>query len=477
MGHPVTRALSGLLALAVWAVAGCGGGSRGIAGVQERFAGPTRVAVQPNVLDPYGHYLFIANNQGGTITVVNAKKYTVLSAHTNEVDDTDVVRVGRAPYDIALTPAGDRLFVTDTWRDNVRVVSGWAGRRPDVFDVKVVFDDEGRRGLRYDIRVDELPLVVRAGEIELPARLPEEGEPLRAFVTDPDGARLFVLDADAGEVIGEAALSGTPAGLALSDAGDRVFVTTREGDLLFVNPDTPAQIVNATIELGGAPGAMAIGREQSELYVLNNDPPRVHVVRLGARPEVVEEVELPSAPNSLARTGDGRDVWISANDGFVYVLDTDTRRICNSWGGRVFFDDEWPPSNPALERIEVRDCLVATERWVLTYHLPEDEWTVRGTQSGLQIARAQSDQFYVTDGGELGFSIRENEYHASDGDTFYFESNVGVAPIRVGLVPDGIAMTPFYKNADFDIVFIANTGTHNLSILYTEEIQRIGVIP
>lgn len=480
MGAPVTRRVLlpfAFLLAALLAAAGCGQPSPMDFGIHNRFAGPTRMAIAQNFLDPYGPLLFVANNAGGTITVINAKKYIVLSAHASNEDDLDVVRVGRAPYDVALTPDGTRLFVTDAWLDHVRTVEGWAGRRPDVFDAYVEIDPEGVPLLKYDIAIRDVPLMVRAGEIAIQSAPAPDGRSVPVYVTDPDNDRVAVIDSATGEIYDEAILPGAPTHIAITRAGDRLFITGRDGELWFIDGTSNTLLAGETIGLGGDPGRMTVSKPEDELYIVNADPPQIHIVSLSRPPRLLDnEVLFPTSPNNLASANDGRYVYVSGDDGYIYVFDTDTRRICDSWGGRVFFTDFWPVSNPALERIEVKDCAVRSEQWELVYHIEEDEWTVNGTQSGLQSGRAKSNQFYRTDDGALGFFIRENDLHSSDGDTIYFETSVGIAPIRVGLVPNALAVIPYYLNPIEDIIFIANTGSHNLSILFTEEFKRIGVI-
>jgi len=480
MGDSLSRArrLAACLVLAaLCAAAGCGKAGPGVSGPNNRFAGPTRMTMTQNFLDPYGPYLFIANNQGGTISVINARQYSVLSAHTNDENDLDVIRVGHAPFDIALTPEGARLFVTDAWFDHVRIVTGWPGRRPDVFNAYVFLDDAGQAFLRYDIEIKELPFMVRAGELAVRAAPREDGGPVPVYVTDPDNQRVVVLDSETGEQAEEIILPEQPERIAVSRLGERVYVTTSGANLLFIDGESDSLIPGQTIFLGGDPGRMIPAKDGDELYILNADPPAIQIIDLPEPPRLLKNgVPLPAPPNGLAAVNDGYHVYISGDDGFIYVFDAHTRRICNSWGGRVFFTDKWPASDPGLENIQVKDCVARTEQWELVYHILDDEWTVRGSMSGLQSGRAKSNQFFLADAGDVGFFIRENDLHSSDGDTFYFETNVGIAPIRVGLVPDDIAVIPYYLNPLDDVVFVANSGTHNLSILFTEDYQHLGVI-
>ncbi|MCB9477946.1 MAG: beta-propeller fold lactonase family protein [Deltaproteobacteria bacterium] len=480
MGHSLKGRLMAIGVAALIAatfLGSCAPGGGGFGRAPSRLGGPSRLAMSNNFLDPYGHYLFIANSEGGTVAVVDAQDYGMLSANTNDLNDTDVIRVGRAPHDIALTPQGDRLFVTDASTDSVRVVSGWAGRQPDVFNVKVVFDPDGTRLLKYDILVEELPSITRAGEIAIQPYLQDGQTSVPVFITDRDNNRILVLDSETGDEVDQIALPGSPTHVAVSPFGRRLFVTTDDAMVHFVDVATGAVALDDAIFLDGDPTQLTTNRDGDELYVLNGDPPQIQIIDLNNPPTLYEPaVDMPARPVNMAQIFVRDEVYVSAVNGYVYVLDTDTQRICNSYGKRIFFRDEWPPSNPTLERIDVEDCVATTERWEIRYDILNDNWIVRGSVSGLQATRAQSNQFYRTDDGEVGFYIRDVDRRASDEDRFYFETDVGTAPIRVGLVPDGVAVTPFFLNPQYDIIYVASPGSDNLSVVISDENARVATV-
>ncbi len=484
MGYSVDRRrlaayflLIALMLAGAAAMMTCGGGGTSYSGGQDRFAGPTRLAVAQNFLDPYGHYLFVANSHGGTIAVINAQRYSVLSAHTNDIDDTDVIRVGRAPYDIALTPEGDKLFVTDAWLDRVRVVSGWAGRTPGVFDVLIEFGDEGQRYLRYDIEVDELDAVVRAGDIAIQKRPARSGSSVPVFIADRDNFSILVLDSATGEQFAQIDLGEEPTSLLVTAEGDKLFVATAEGRIYFIDGQSLTLNVDQTLDIGGILRGMAMDKYENTLYVINSDPPELHVIELEGDPVLLDtDITIPDAPTGIVGTGDGENFYISSNNGYVYTYDVDTMRLCNSWVGRIFHRDEWPPSDTKLERVEVKDCRVRNEQFEVVYHEDAEEWTIRGTRSSLQEGRAISNQYYETDNGALGFFIRDEGNHASDGDTFYFQVDVGTAPVPVGRVPGDIVATPYYLDPRYDVLFVSNSGSHNLSMIFTYENTILGSI-
>ncbi|MCZ7584688.1 MAG: hypothetical protein M5R36_15875 [Deltaproteobacteria bacterium] len=476
MGHPLTRALLAAV-LGVGLIAGCGGGGRATAKLHKHFAGPTRMALQPNFLDPYGHYLFVINNQGGTITVVNAQKYTVLSSHTEDVNDTDVVRVGRAPYDLAMTPAGDRLYVTDTWEDRVRMVSGWAGRRPDVWDVANAFDEQGREYLKYDIKTTELDLMVRAGELAIQSELPDEDDGLFVYITDPDNQRIVVLDAATDTEANEIPLPAEPARIAISSDGDRLFISTATGELLFADARTGDLLPDDTLTLGGHAGTDGdfAGRRrtlrgQRGTAVLAGraaDGSTVPDRRRRAAPRLAQRIVAHEKRPPRVRRG-GRRFRLR-------VRYENAPHLQFGGGARLFLRRvaalESGPGTDRRERLPRPDRAVGD-------HLPRRKRRMdRARNQFRPAARAREKRSVLRHGRRRArLFIRENEFHASDGDTFYFETDVGIPPLRVGLVPDAVVATPYYLNPRFDVVFVANSGSHNLSILFSEEQQRLGII-
>ena len=101
--------------------------------------------------------------------------------------------------------------------------------------------------------------------------------PLEVLLS-PDGARLYVLCQQSGEVrvldassyavIGKIAVGRVPRGIALSDKGDRLFVTNSWDDTLSVI-DTAKLEVTATWPVGAEPSGVVADRAGKHLFVAN----------------------------------------------------------------------------------------------------------------------------------------------------------------------------------------------------------------
>jgi len=70
------------------------------------------------------------------------------------------------------------------------------------------------------------------------------------------------------------------------------------------------------------------------------------------------------------------------------------------------------------------------ESWTVTYQGATLDWSVEGTLSGLQAARARSDERYLSDDGAISFVIASGARPATDGDSFTFTIDRGLSVVR-----------------------------------------------
>jgi YVTN family beta-propeller protein len=116
-----------------------------------------------------------------------------------------------------------------------------------------------------------------AGARSVEADQLDYASPLEILLS-PDGARLYVLCQQSGEVrvldaasyavIGKIAVGRVPRGIALSDKGDRLFVTNSWDDTLSVI-DTAKLDVTATWPVGAEPSGVVVDREGKHVFVAN----------------------------------------------------------------------------------------------------------------------------------------------------------------------------------------------------------------
>jgi hypothetical protein len=97
----------------------------------------------------------------------------------------------------------------------------------------------------------------------------------------------------------------------------------------------------------------------------------------------------------------------------------------------VSFYDEGVASTPSLttdlyssEQISLNPCggILKDETWSITFDGIQGDWEVKGSISGTQENRAHPHERYLTDRGELSFTITDGALQATDGDYFRFES-------------------------------------------------------
>jgi len=447
------------LALAI----GCGGGGYDAGDTVRHFYGPTEMAVEPNVLEETGPLIYTVNTAGANLTVMESIGFEIVKSYTDDRYNEKAIWLGEAPIDIAVTPDGDRLYVTDARTDAVRLVElydPWPGEVADL--------------VLRDARVAVVP-VAYAPETYAAVAPPAWDARHEVWFTDRDNDRLLVWDHQRQALVDAVELPAEPVNIEVSRDGETVYVLDADANLLIVDA-AARELTGDVVDLGGWPTRLVETLDGSTLFVLNNDPPRLQVVETDRWALTEDEITFPLAINGMALSTDGKTGFISSDDGNVYYFFVEQRRACGSAADRPYFYDEGRRSNPTLEEIETTDCVTREEEWELTFKEEFNAWQVEGTRSGLQYNLAYSDQRYESDYGHVSFRIRRGELRESDDDHFKFRTRVGVAPIRVGLVPTGISVVPYYFELSEDLVFVANSGSHSLSRIYTEEDENLGAI-
>jgi len=117
----------------------------------------------------------------------------------------------------------------------------------------------------------------------------------------------------------------------------------------------------------------------------------------------------------------------------------------------VVFADAGRASDPyllydtsTLRRIQTHLCggVVREEKWTLTYSEVDGSWEVEGSKSGIQASRAVEDQRYVSDNGEISFTMMAGSQATSDGDSFVFFTDEGILRITGALRPGSVDASP-----------------------------------
>jgi YVTN family beta-propeller protein len=238
-------------------------------------------------LAPDGATLWVALNLKHAVAAIDLATHTV-----TQID------VGMHPYTTACTADGAKVYVTN-----------WAGRRARPGDVT----DE-----MYSIVVD-----------------PRTGIPSTGTVS--------VIDARTRTVTKEIDVGLHPSGLALSPAGDRLYVANANSDTVAVI-DTKADALVATISvrpgleapIGSSPNALAVSPDGKTLCVANGANNAVAVVNVAVRPPRLAGF-IPTGwyPTAVAAAPGGKAVWVASGYGFGSVAPTRDGRAGRSYRDRA----------------------------------------------------------------------------------------------------------------------------------------------
>lgn len=149
---------------------------------------------------------------------------------------------------------------------------------------------------------------------------------------------------------------------------------------------------------------------------------------------------LPRVPTVVVSTQDGSVFQLDAGTGCAVVsargphgpnevLDSSTTFAYAA------LEDQGPASDAEMlvdaatgEQVAVSSCggVARGEAWSVVYDSASVSWIVEGSLSGEQVARAYTDQRYVSDTGAISFYIAGGTLPPTDGDRFRFEVDRGL---------------------------------------------------
>jgi YVTN family beta-propeller protein len=242
----------------------------------------------------HGNTLYFADTGSDTVSIIDAATLNPKDYNPAETD----IHVGFNPADLAVTPDGTQLWVTDT------------GPQTD--------------SLLADIKVISTASDTVTATLQMPSA-PEQivfsPSGATAYVTASDG--LWVFNTATEHVTAVIPGLGDPRGVAVSPDGKTVYVTnTVDSEVDVINAATNR--VSGTISVGQMPWGIAVSSDGSTVYVADINSNEVSVISTKTD-TVTSSIALSGGPDVLALTPDGSQLWVCAiNSADLTVIDTKT---------------------------------------------------------------------------------------------------------------------------------------------------------
>jgi YVTN family beta-propeller protein len=241
----------------------------------------------------HGDTLYFADTGNDMVSIINA---ATLNPSNYSPAETDI-HVGINPDDLAVSPDGTQLWVTDT---------GPQTGPGAPTDIKVI-------STATDQVTATLPLPAA------PAQIAFSPSGATAYVTTADG--LWVFDTATDQVTGVIPGLGDPHGIAVSPDGSTVYVTDTAQGLVEVI-DAASDRVTDTIPVGQLPWQLVVSHDGGTVYVADPNSNEVSVIST-ATDTVTNTIPLAGGPDTLALTPDGSQLWVCGlTSAILTVLDT-----------------------------------------------------------------------------------------------------------------------------------------------------------
>jgi hypothetical protein len=214
-----------------------------------------------------------------------------------------------------------------------------------------------------------------------------DGDRRQLFVVPSDGASLWRYDLDDASFIDLDAWTEGAQGLTFDSPVSGV-TANRQEHLFPQYTDDLVRLSGRTVAVGLAQGSVVFADEATGCLVQDNLGPRTVLAQSGATADVTTNY------TEVAVTG-------------PYL----------------------EPSGSSTRSVSVNPCagVAGDDSWTLRYDENEQAWVVESEVRGEQVARAREDERYISDGGEVSFTIRAGSSPSKDGMVMQFQVDAGVA--------------------------------------------------
>ena len=206
---------------------------------------------------PSGPRLYVSNETGGDVAVVDIASRTVTSR----------IQVGKRPRGVRVSPDGATVYVA---------LSGSPIAGPGVDESKLPPADKRFDGIGViDVRECKLLRTLPSGSDPEQFAITRDGK--RMFISNEDAGMVTVLDIAGGKVISTIKVGGEPEGVDLTPDGRFVYVTSEEdGNVAVI--DTEKLVVAKTIAVGPRPRSTGFLPDGSRAYVSAENDGSVYLI-------------------------------------------------------------------------------------------------------------------------------------------------------------------------------------------------------
>ena len=299
---------------------------------------------------PAGGRLFVTNEQGGDISVVDVAAAKVIAT----------IPVGKRPRGIRLSPDGSTLFIA---------LSGSPMAPPGVDESKLPPPDKKADGIGVvSVSEQKLLRVIAAGSDPEQTAISKDGS--RLFVANEDTGELTVVSVDDGHVLATFKVGDEPEGVELRPDGKVVYVTSEEDSQVTAIDAIDLKPIK-TFKVGKRPRSTAFLHDSTRAYVTAENGSSVSVVD-AMKHTVLSTIMLTGGelvkPMGSVASPDGSQVFISTGRGKnVVIIDTKTNQPVASievgdrpWGiavtpdGKTVFTANGPSNDVSIVDMESR---------------------------------------------------------------------------------------------------------------------------
>lgn len=243
----------------------------------------TAAASGTGVAAAAGPYVYIANQAGANVSVINPATNTVVAT----------IPVGGTPRGVAVNVAGTRAYVANQGGGSLSVI---------------------------DTTTNTVIASPAAGPGPSGIALNQAGT--RAYIANVTGQKVTVLDTATNTQLGTVTVGSQPVGIAVSPTGAYVYVANNVSGTVSVIETTGLTVV-ATVTVGSSPRGIAINPAGTRVYVANETSGTVSVIDTATN---LVTASIPGTnPSFVAVNGAGTRLYVAdGGSDNLLVIDTAT---------------------------------------------------------------------------------------------------------------------------------------------------------